>query len=246
MSDCVVLAEKVRLVFPNGKGLHGISFEVRRGERVVLAGPSGAGKSTLLRCLNGLLRPQEGTLRVLGEEVARLSEAGLRRLRRRVGMVFQNYNLVPRYSALANTLTGALGRVPWPLTVLGYYPPTERRRAREKLREVGLEEFQDQPAARLSGGQKQRVGIARALMQEPELLLADEPVSNLDPVTAHRVLDLLSEIVAAHGLTLILSLHDVKLALRYGDRILGIRDGRVVLDARTTQLSEDALREIYR
>lgn len=222
-----------------------VSLQTQPGEVVALLGMSGAGKSTLIRCLNGLVRPDEGSVTVLGRSVHTLTGSALREHRLEVGMVFQEYNLVDRLSVVENVLVGRLGRYPFWRAALGLFHKADVARAERALEQVGLEALRDRPARELSGGQRQRVGIARALVQEPRLILGDEPVANLDPVTATGVLELLVQLSRSGGVTLILSLHDVQLARAYCTRAIGLVKGRVVYDEPVSRLTSANLALIY-
>jgi phosphonate transport system ATP-binding protein len=225
--------------------LEDISFAVAPGEFTVLLGPSGSGKSTLLRHVDGLQRPTSGTVTVLGTDVGGAGSAELRRLRRRVGFVFQQFHLVGSLSVLENVCTGALGRLRWPRLGLFTYPRDVRREALGQLDRVGLLDRAFQRADTLSGGQQQRVAVARALMQRPEILLADEPVASLDPESAVQVMQLIREISSEQRLTVLCSLHQVGLALNWGDRVIGLRAGRVVLDTPVAGLDHDEAMALY-
>jgi phosphonate transport system ATP-binding protein len=234
----------VGVVYPRGAtALHPTTLTIAAGGFNVLLGPSGAGKSTLLRTLNGLVTPTTGTIRVdgIGEIGAK---AALRRHRRATGMIFQQHHLIGRVSALGNVLMGRLGYHSCVRTLL---PPShaEKHLALQALERVGLLEFANRRADQLSGGQQQRVGIARALVQQPRLMLADEPVASLDPATAERALGLMQDICRSDGITAIVSLHQVDLARRFADRIIGLNGGRVVVDAAPPGLDEAALVAIY-
>ncbi|MEB4614705.1 phosphonate ABC transporter ATP-binding protein [Leucobacter sp. M11] len=225
--------------------LDGASLEVNRGELVVLLGRSGSGKSTLLRHLNGLETPSEGSIRVLGEEVSSLRGRRLRTLRSRVGFIFQQFELVPSLTVLENVLTGSLAGITGPRLGLIGYGRARREAALGHLDRVGLLATAYQRADTLSGGQQQRVAIARALMQEPEILLADEPVASLDPESSEQVMTLIRDIAVDRGLTVICSLHQVDLALSWADRIIGLRAGAVVQDTQTAHLTRAEVMEIY-
>jgi phosphonate transport system ATP-binding protein len=224
--------------------LDGVSLEVARGEVVVLLGLSGSGKSTLLRHLDGLERPTAGSVRVLGEDVPALRGRALRALRGRVGVIFQQFELVPSLTVLENVLTGALAELRGPRLGLRTYPRALRLRALTHLDRVGLLDRAYQRADTLSGGQQQRVAIARALMQDPRILLADEPVASLDPESSDQVA-LIREIAAEQGLTVLCSLHQVDLAIAWADRVVGLRHGRVVLDTPAARLTKAEVMEIY-
>ncbi|NEA30617.1 ATP-binding cassette domain-containing protein [Streptomyces sp. SID13031] len=225
--------------------LDDIDLEVRRGEVVVLLGPSGSGKSTLLQHVDGLQAATSGQVTVLGIDPAAAGERELRRLRRRIGFVFQGFQLVGRLSALENACSGALGRLSGPRLGLATYPRSIRREATEQLARVGLGDQLLQRADTLSGGQRQRVALARALVQRPEILLADEPVASLDPASAETVLGLLREIAREDGLTVLCSLHQVAPALSLATRLIGLRDGRVVADKPVAEVDEATLALVY-
>ena len=217
--------------------LNDVSFEIPDGEFVVLLGPSGAGKSTLLRILNGLTTPTEGTLSIGDEEVAGT--------RSDIAMVFQMHYLVESMSAYRNSLTGALNRTETVDSVLTNYTEADKKMALEALDTVGLLEEADQRAGSMSGGQQQRVGIARALTQDPALLLADEPVASLDPKAAQEVMRYLKVAADERDLTSIVSLHQVNIAREFGERFIGLRDGEVVFDGEKEDLTMDVVDRIY-
>jgi phosphonate transport system ATP-binding protein len=210
--------------------LQGIDLDVSAGEFVALIGPSGAGKSTFLRCLNGLVEPSAGAITIDGEPMTGASPERRRRLRGLIGFVFQQFNLLRRLSVLDNVLIGRLGSVTIGPSLFGIFPAGDVTRARATIERVGLGGLEDRRADTLSGGQQQRVAIARALVQAPRVLLADEPMSSLDPALAHTVMELLRRINVEDGLTVITSLHVLDLARRYGRRIVGLSEGRVVFD----------------
>lgn len=226
-------------------GLDEVNAGFKTGGITVLLGLSGSGKSTLLRHINGLHTPTSGTVRVLGEDVGSLGKKGMRELRRDIGVIFQSFNLVGPMSVLENVCTGQLGSLKGPRISLMMYPKSVRREALEKLDRVGLADRAYQRADTLSGGQQQRVAIARALMQHPRVLLADEPVASLDPVSSRDVMNLLQQISVEDNLTVISSLHQVQLAIDFADRIVGLRSGKMVLDRATAGLSAEAASEIY-
>ena len=241
----VISASGVTKDFGSTRALHDVDLTVEQGEIVVLLGRSGSGKSTLLRHLNGLELPTEGVVEVLGENVASLRPAALRALRGRVGMIFQRFELVPSLTVLENVLTGALSRIRGPRLGLWAYPRSLKLTALTHLDRVGLLDKTYQRADQLSGGEQQRVAIARALMQDPRILLADEPVASLDPESSDQVMRLIREIAADEGLTVLCSLHQVDLALSWGNRIVGLRHGEVVLDTPTDGLGRSEAMEIY-
>ena len=210
-----------------------------------IIGPSGTGKSTLIRCINLLVEPTQGEILFEGSDLAKLSGAPLRQARRNIGMVFQEYNLVERLTVMENLLSGRLGYVsPW-RAWRRKFPGGDIRKAYELLDTVGLAGFAHRRADALSGGQRQRVGIARAVMQEPKLLLADEPTSSLDPKTSVEIMELLADVGRAREIPVLINMHDVELAKRFADRIVGMSDGRVIFDGAPAQLTDDILKQIY-
>ena len=232
--------------YPSGTvALDGVTLEVEAGEFIALIGSSGAGKSTFLRCLNGLVTPTAGLVSVDGRPVTGASRKGLRGVRAGVGFVFQQFNLLKRLSVLENVLVGTLSRVDMWRSLLGRFPDRELERARRTLSRVGLAGLDDRRADTLSGGQQQRVAIARALVQEPRVLLADEPMSSLDPASSRSVMELLHDINRQDGLTVIASLHVLDLAVTYGRRIVGLRAGRVVHDGSPAGLTQAAAEAIF-
>jgi phosphonate transport system ATP-binding protein len=226
------------------EALHHIDLDVKKGEFLVILGASGAGKSTLLRCINHLTEPTTGDIDVDGKRSAR-DRAAMRRVRREVAMIFQHYNVVPRLSVLKNVLTGRLSAVPAVLSWFQLFPRKDIEIARECLRRVELEKKADLRTDTLSGGQKQRVGIARALAQQPKVILADEPVASLDPKTSRNVLDYLRQASRESGITVICNLHQVDYAREYGERIVGVAGGRIVFEGRPDELTDEALHLIY-
>jgi phosphonate transport system ATP-binding protein len=241
-----VKVEHLTKVYPGGvRALDDVSFEVSRGEFVVVIGLSGSGKSTLLRCINRLVEPTAGRVWIDGVEVTALDREGVRRLRREVGMIFQQFNLVKRLPVLTNVLTGRLGYLPPWWSLVNYWPPEVVQQALEALERVGIREKAWERADQLSGGQQQRVGIARALMQQPKLILADEPVASLDPATSHSVLRYVEELNRQEGITVLCSLHFLSLARRYGTRVLALKEGRLVFDGPPGEIDPRRFREIY-
>ena len=233
-------------VYPSGtRALDGISLDVKRGEFLVLIGLSGSGKSTLLRCVNRLIEPSGGTVVFDGLDVTAARGAQLRRTRRRIGMIFQQFNLVRRVSVFSNVLAGRLGyRSTW-RTIVSRPSAEDVSAVFENLGRVGIVDKAFARADALSGGQQQRVGIARALMQRPELMLADEPVASLDPATSHSVMKYLEEINKKDGITVICSLHFLSLARRYGTRVVALKGGRVAFDGMPADIDERRFKEIY-
>ncbi|AEG15801.1 phosphonate ABC transporter ATP-binding protein [Desulfofundulus sp. TPOSR] len=226
------------------KAVVDVNLEVHKGEFVALLGLSGAGKSTLLRCINGLVQPTTGEVTVANLNVNGRSRE-LRELRRRVAMIFQQFNLVKRLTVLDNVLCGRLSYCGIFFSCCRIFSDADRELAWHALARVGLQDKAFQRADQLSGGQQQRVGIARALVQQPEVLLADEPVASLDPKSSRRVMDILASINREDGLTLLVSMHDVDLALEYASRVVGLRDGRMVLDKPAHTVSKADLEWLY-
>ena len=238
--------EKLTKVYRTGdKALTDVSFEVPKGQVVGLIGPSGAGKSTLIRCVNRLVEPTEGTVRLNDLDVTRLRSGELRRARRRIGMIFQEYALVERLTVMENVLSGRLGYVPFWRSFTRRFPGEDIAKAFRLLDRVGLSAHADKRADALSGGQRQRVGIARALAQDPELLLIDEPTASLDPKTSRQIMRLIVEICREQGLPAIINIHDVVLAQQFTDRIIGLQSGSVVFDGGPAMLTEEVLTRIY-
>lgn len=220
-----------------------VSFSLQKGEFVTLLGPSGAGKSTLLRCINGLTRADSGTVTVNGQSVTDLAK--LRGIRQKTGMIFQNFGLVDRLSVLHNVLCGRLSYNGTLRSSLRIFPKRDLELALHCLERVGLSDKIYSRADQLSGGQRQRVGIARALAQEPDIILADEPVSSLDPSASRNILEILREVNAKDGITILVSLHNVHLAREFGERIIGMREGRVIFDGSISGLEQSRLDYIY-
>ncbi|NLP83587.1 phosphonate ABC transporter ATP-binding protein [Microbacterium sp. CFH 90308] len=240
-----IVLRDVSMHFGEKVVLDAVNLTVSPGQFVALVGPSGAGKSTLLRLINGSHRPTGGALTVLGVNPATCGRGELRRLRTRTGFVFQQFGLVGRLSAMENVLMGALGSLRMPRYGVSTYPRALRERAAANLERVGLLEQRYQRCDTLSGGQQQRVAIARTLMQEAELVLADEPVASLDPNASLSVLHTLRKLAAEDGFTVICSLHQVELALEVSDRVVAVRDGSFILDTPTAQTSQEDIRAVY-
>jgi phosphonate transport system ATP-binding protein len=225
--------------------LNDISFTVAGRGMTAIIGPSGTGKSSLVRCINRLIDPTSGEILFLGQDLTKLKGADLRKARRRIGMVFQEYNLVERLSVIENVLTGRLGYIAVWRAWLRRFSPADIDRAFRLLDAVGLGELSNQRADQLSGGQRQRVGIARALMQEPDLLLADEPTSSLDPKTSVEIMELIVQRAAERGIPVIVNIHNVELAKRFADRIIGMLKGEIVFDGPPSTLEDKHLLKIY-
>ncbi len=232
--------------YPRGdQALSGVSFGVAAGEVVGLIGPSGAGKSTLIRCVNRLVEPTSGQVFLGDLELTRLSRGRLREARRRIGMIFQEFALVERLTVMENVLSGRLGYVSFWRSFLRRFPQADVEKAFQLLERVGLTEHVDKRADALSGGQRQRVGIARALEQDPELLLVDEPTASLDPKTSRQIMRLIAEICSERRLATVINIHDVALAQQFVGRIIGLRAGKIVYDGPPSGLSQDTLVAIY-
>ncbi|MBV8084379.1 MAG: phosphonate ABC transporter ATP-binding protein [Chloroflexi bacterium] len=242
----VVRVEDLSKRYGTTQALDGVSFEVHPGEMVAVLGPSGAGKTTLLRCLNGSVTPDAGTVEVNGERIDLLAASGLRRARRRIGLVYQQFNLVGRLSVLTNVLSSRLFEAPGYRWLRFGFTPQEVQLAFRCLARVDLLDRAYQRADTLSGGQQQRVALARAMCQEPALMLADEPVASLDPRLADRILGYLAEVNRSDGVPTIVNLHTVDLARRFATRVLGVNSGRIVVDVPATALADpQLLRRIY-
>ena len=245
-AEPAVRLHQVTKDFAETRALDAVDLTVPAGQMVAILGSSGSGKSTLLRTLNGLVVPTSGHVHVLGCDVTRARGQQIRKLRCGVGFIFQQFGLVGRLTVMENVLSGALGRIRFPRAGVLAYPRQLRLDALGHLERVGLADRAFQRSDTLSGGQQQRVAIARTLMQNPTVLLADEPVASLDPETSASVMSLLLEICQEKGLTVITSLHQVELARGWADRLVGMREGRLVLDGSPRDISEEALMGIYR
>lgn len=245
MSAQLQLRGLVKEYVPGKPVLRGIDLGFEGAALTAIIGPSGTGKSTLIRCINRLVEPTHGEVMLDGTDLVTLRGDALRQARSRIGMVFQEYNLVERLTVMENLLTGVLGRTPAWKAWLRRFEPADVDRAWQTLGTVGLQDFVNARADSLSGGQRQRVGISRAVMQDPMVLLADEPTSSLDPKTSVEIMDLLRNVGRERGIPVIVNMHDVELAKRFADRIVGMSGGHVVYDGVAAGLSDEVLRTIY-
>jgi phosphonate transport system ATP-binding protein len=246
MSDAALRIDRLVKEYRRGVPvLKDVSLEIAARGVTAIIGASGTGKSTLIRCINRLVEPTSGAIHFDGHDLTRLSRGALRAARRRIGMVVPEFNLVERLTVMENLLSGRLGYVPAWKAWLRRFPQEDIARAFALLDEVGLAGFAHQRADSLSGGQRQRVGIARALMQSPALLLADEPTSSLDPKTAVEIMQLLRDAAAHHQIPVLINMHDVDLARRFADRVIGLAGGHVVFDGPAERLTDDELTRIY-
>ncbi|MFI8496284.1 phosphonate ABC transporter ATP-binding protein [Peribacillus butanolivorans] len=227
------------------KALSNIDFSVKEGEFVSIIGPSGAGKSTLLRCINRMIDASSGDIIFDNDHVYELNKRELKKVRRKIGMVFQHYNLVNRLSVIENTLHGRLGYKSTLAGILGLYSEDEKLQAANILQILGLEDQIYKRSDELSGGQKQRVGIARALIQNPKLLLCDEPIASLDPNSSKVIMDHLRNICTSMGITVVVNLHQVDVALKYSDRIIGVNSGKIVFNGTSQNITSSDIHQIY-
>jgi phosphonate transport system ATP-binding protein len=238
--------EHLTKVYDNGvRALDDVSFEVPDRQFLVIIGLSGSGKSTLLRCINRLIEPTEGRIEWNGTDITDATDEELRQIRRKIGMIFQHFNLVKRSSVLTNVLSGRLGYNNPMWSFMNRFPADDKRMALEKLQRVGIREKAYVRADQLSGGQQQRVGIARALMQDPELMLADEPVASLDPATSDSVMKYLGQLNQEDGITVLCSLHFLSLARKYADRIIALKEGRMEFDGLPAEIDDKRFKDIY-
>jgi phosphonate transport system ATP-binding protein len=238
--------EKVEKCFTNGvKALSDINLSINKGEFISVIGPSGAGKSTFLRSINSLVDITAGNIYLDGENISSKKGKELKKVRRRIGMIFQNYNLVYRLSVIQNVLHGRLGYMSGIKGMLGMYSEQDKSQAVQLLNEIGMGDFIYNRASELSGGQKQRVGIARAIMQNPQVLLCDEPIASLDPSSSKTIMDMLYEMTQKRDIVCIVNLHQVEVAKKYSDRIIGVSKGSIVFDGKPSELTDEAIKKIY-
>ena len=239
------LAELTKKYNTGELALKGVTLEIPKGQVLALIGPSGAGKSTLIRCVNRLVQPTSGSIVLKGTELTKLSSSALRKARRRMGMIFQEYALVERLTVMENVLSGRLGYVGFWRSYFRKFPAADIQEAYRLLDRVGLKHMADKRADELSGGQRQRVGICRALIQNPDLLLVDEPTASLDPKTSRQIMRLIQELCSERGLTAIINIHDVFLAQMFSQRVVGLELGSVVYDGKPEGLTPEVLTKIY-
>jgi phosphonate transport system ATP-binding protein len=225
--------------------LDNVSFDVPDGQFLAVIGLSGSGKSTLLRCINRLIEPTKGKILWDGEDVTAANQEELRRIRRKIGMVFQHFNLVHRSSVLTNVLAGRLGYINPAWSLINRFPKADVDKAIDQLARVGIADKAHNRADELSGGQQQRVGIARAMMQDPKMILADEPVASLDPVLAHSIMQYLEKINTEEGVTVLCSLHFLDLVHRYADRVVALNEGKLVFDGLPKEIDDQRFKAIY-
>lgn len=232
--------------YPNGtQALRGVSFDVKKGEFLVIIGLSGSGKSTLLRCMNRLHDASSGKIEFEGEEMTTLTGKSLRQARSRIGMIFQHFNLVPRKTVMTNVLTGTLARTGVLASIFGLYSEEDKKKAHDFIKIVGLSGKENVRADNLSGGQQQRVAIARALMQNPKVLLADEPVASLDPATSHSVMQYLKKVNEELGVTVICNLHFLSLVRQYASRVIALKNGKMIYEGQPLDINEQWFQTIY-
>ena len=229
----------------NEEAIKNINLHIKKGESVVIIGSSGSGKSTLLKCINKLIEPNSGKISIEGEDILHCPIKKAEKIRGKIGMIFQNFNLIERETVFNNVLNGRLSFNSSLKTIFGKFSKEDCDAVEDSIKRVGLSEYKNERVANLSGGQKQRVAIARALSQKPDIMLADEPVSNLDPKLMKEVMDLLNNICIEKGITLISSLHFLDFAKRYGSRIVGMRNGEIVFDGKPEELTEKDIVDIY-
>ncbi|MEK4300269.1 phosphonate ABC transporter ATP-binding protein [Oceanobacillus sp. FSL W8-0428] len=245
MEPLLSIKDLVKVYGKSTRALNGISIDFYPGEFIVVIGPSGAGKSTFIRCINRLIDSTEGNLVFHGDNLEKASGSKLRKERSKIGMIFQHYNLIGRTNVIKNVLHGRLHDTPLYKSIFGLFKHEDKKEAVELLEKVGLKDQIYKRADELSGGQMQRVGICRALLQRPKLLLADEPIASLDPISANIVMEQLHNISKEKKLTCIVNLHQVDYAKKYASRIVGIKKGRVVFDGKPAELSDNIIRSIY-
>lgn len=246
MANPILSVKNLEKTYPNGtRALKGVSFDVHRGEFLVIIGLSGSGKSTLLRCINRLHNPTSGEILFHGNDIAKVEGAEIRSLRKNIGMIFQHFNLVPRHSVISNVLMGRLGSMGSMKSLFGLFSDDDKTKAMKYLSLVGIKEKAKMRADQLSGGQQQRVAIARALTQDPEVLLADEPVASLDPATCHTVMDYLKKVNQELGITVICNLHFLSLVRQYATRVIALKGGEIVFEGDPKDITDEWFEKIY-
>ena len=238
--------ENVSVTYPGGvEALKDLNLEIKDGDFIIIVGLSGAGKSTLLRTVNNLVKPSTGSVYLEGKNVTSAKKKELKKIRSQIGMIFQTFNLVNRSTVLKNVLTGRLSNISTIRSILGLWPKDQKEMAFEALNQVEILEKAYVRASNLSGGQQQRVGSARALSQKPKVMLADEPVASLDPITSRVVMSYLKKVNTELGITTIVNLHFLDLAKEFGDRLIGLRDGKLVFDGNVNDVSDEDFENIY-
>lgn len=243
----MIKIENLTLKYRNsGKvGIKNVTLHVKKGERLVLVGSSGSGKSTLLKSINRLVEPLLGNIFIDNVNILKVGSKEVHKIRGKIGMIFQNFNLIERESVIKNVMNGRLRYQSNLATLLGKFSEEDYLIARDNIKTVGLEHYENERVAELSGGEKQRVAVARALSQEPDIMLADEPVSNLDPKLMKEIMDLLKNVCMEKNITLIVSVHLIDLAKKYGSRIIGLKEGKIVFDGKPYDLTEKDIVDIY-
>ncbi len=231
--------------YGNFRAIDNVSFTIKDGEFVAVIGSSGGGKSSLMKAINLLVKPKSGSIKIDGEEMTALSSRKLRMKRRKIGFVFQDYNLIDRLSVIENVLTGRLGYKSSFKSLLGIFSKEEYENAEKALEKVGLSEKLFVRGDELSGGQKQRVAIAKALVQEPKIILADEPIASLDVNSSKIIMEYFKEINRVQGITVIINIHDVNIALKYADRVIALKKGKIVFDGKGSEITDDVLKRVY-
>lgn len=231
--------------YGNFRAIDNVSFTIKDGEFVAVIGSSGGGKSSLMKAINLLVKPKSGSIKIDDEEMTALSFRKLRMKRRKIGFVFQDYNLIDRLSVIENVLTGRLGYKSSLKSLLGIFSKEEYENAEKALEKVGLSEKLFVRGDELSGGQKQRVAIAKALVQEPKIILADEPVASLDVNSSKIIMEYFKEINRVQGITVIINIHDVNIALKYADRVIALKKGKIVFDGKGSEITDDVLKRVY-
>lgn len=246
MNEAILSVKGLSKTYDNGtQALKNISFEVKKSEFLVVIGLSGSGKSTLFRCLNRLHNPTAGQIIFYNQDVSKIKGDAVLNLRKKIGMIFQQFNLIPRYSVLLNVLTGKLGSISILRSFFSLFSKEDKNQALECLKLVGIQEKAYLRADRLSGGQQQRVAIARALIQKPEILLADEPVASLDPATCYVVMDYLKKVNQELGITIVCNLHYLSLVRQYATRVIALKEGELVFEGNPQEITKEWFKKIY-